>query len=118
MATPEQLAVWRRQYQEIHDSLGKISEQFTAWSEELALIEGENQSVEFRRCVLEIKIDLQDYREVMAQLPKVEEFTEEDIEIRSGKVFELFDAAWEVKALKSNLSQKFEKLRFLLKQSF
>ncbi len=46
MATPEELAVWRWQYQEIHDSLEKIGEQFTTWSEELARIEGENQSVE------------------------------------------------------------------------
>lgn len=116
MATPEELAVWRWQYQEIHDSLEKIGEQLTTWSEELARIEGENQSVEFQRCVVEIKTDLQHYREVMAQLPKVEEFTDEDVESRSGKVFELFDVVWEVKALKNDLSRKFEQLHFLLKQ--
>jgi hypothetical protein len=116
MPTPEELAVWRRQYQEIHDSLEKIGEQFTTWSEEFARIEGENHRVEFQCCVVEIKTDLQHYRELMAQLPTVEEFTDEDVESRSGKVFKLFDVVWEVKALKNDLSRKFEKLHSLLKE--
>ncbi len=67
--------------------------------------------------MVEIKTDLQHYREVMAQLPKVEEFTDEDVESRSGKVFELFDVVWEdAKVLKNDLSRKFEQLHFLLKQ--
>jgi hypothetical protein len=115
MAAPDQLAVWRRQYQEIHELMEKNREQFIAWSEEVAMIEGENQTGEFRRCVVEIKTDLQHYHEVMAQLPNVEEFTDENIERRSGKVFQLFDVVWEVNTLKADLSRKFEKLHLLLK---
>jgi hypothetical protein len=115
MATPDQLAAWRRHYQEIHELMEKNREQFIAWSEELAMIEGENQTGEFRHCVFEIITDLQHYHAVMAQLPNVEEFTDEHIERRSANVFQLFDVAWEVNTLKADLSRKFEKLHLLLK---
>jgi hypothetical protein len=85
MTNPNQVAVWRRQYEEIHESMIKIREQFMAWSEEVAMIKAENRTVEFRRCVAEIKKDLQRYREVMRQLPEVEEFSDEEVENMSGK---------------------------------
>ena len=76
---------------------------------------GRESDREFRRCLVEIKTDLQHYHEVMAQLPNVEEFTDQDIERRSAKVFQLFEVAWEVNTLKADLSRKFEKLHLLLK---
>ena len=37
--TPDQLALWRRTYEELHESVVKSREQFMAWSEEVALVE-------------------------------------------------------------------------------
>jgi hypothetical protein len=69
MATPDQLALWRIQYEELQASIVSKREQFMAWKEELAMLDMENQTVEFRRGVAEIKQDLQRYREVFKQLP-------------------------------------------------
>jgi hypothetical protein len=49
MATPDQMALWRIQYEELHASMVNKREQFMAWSEEVATVEGQNQTVEFRR---------------------------------------------------------------------
>ena len=103
MTNPEQIAVRRRQYEEIHESMIKSREQFMAWSEEVAKIAGENQSVELRRRVAEIKKDLQRYREVMRQLPKIEEFSDEEIENMSGKASQLLDVAGEVTTLHTHV---------------
>lgn len=103
MTNPEQVAVWRRQYEEIHESMIKSREQFMAWSEEVAKIAGENQSVEFRRRVAEIKKDLQRYRDVMRQLPKVEEFSDDEVENMSGKASQLLDVAGEVTTLHTHV---------------
>ena len=104
MTNPDQLAIWRRQYEEIHESMIKSREQFMAWSEEVAMIEGENPTVEFRRCVAEIKKDLKRYREIMRQLPtKVEEFSDEEVEKMSGKASQLLDVAKEVTALHTHV---------------
>jgi hypothetical protein len=104
MTSPDHLAIWRRQYEEIHESMIKSREQFMAWSEEIAMIIGENQTVEFRRCVAQIKKDLQRYREVMKQLPtKVEEFSDEEVETMSGKASQLLDVAGEVTTLHTHV---------------
>ena len=85
MVNVDELAGWRREFQDLYELMDKSCEQFAAWSEEVAMIEGENQSVEFRRGMAEVKKDLRRYREVMRQLPKVEEFSDEEVEKRSGK---------------------------------
>lgn len=104
MVNPDQVAAWRRQYEEIHESIIKVREQFIAWSKEVAMIKGENQqTVEFRRCVAEIKKDLQRYRELMRQLPKVEEFSDEEVEKMSGKASQLLDVAGEVTILHTHV---------------
>ena len=106
MTTPDQMAVWRRQYEEIHESMIKSREQFIAWSEEVAMIKGENQTVEFRRCVAEIKKELQRYREVMRRLPKIEEFSDEEVETMSGKASQLLDVAAEVTLLHTQVRRQ------------
>jgi hypothetical protein len=106
MTTPDQLAVWRGQYEEIHESMIKSREQFMAWSEEVAMIDAENQTVEFRRCVAEIKKDLQRYRELMRQLPKIEEFSDEEVEEMSGKASQLLDVAGEVTTLHTHVRRQ------------
>jgi len=47
MATPDQLALWRIQYEELHKSMEKSREHFMACSEEVALVEAQNQTAEF-----------------------------------------------------------------------
>ena len=54
MATGK-LALWRLQYEELHALMVNTREQFMAWSEDLADLEVQNQTVEFRRCVAEIR---------------------------------------------------------------
>jgi hypothetical protein len=51
--------------------------------------------------VADIKKDLQRYREVMRQLPKVEEFSDEEVEKMSGKASQLLDVAGEVTTLQT-----------------
>jgi hypothetical protein len=80
MATPDQLALWRRTYEELHESMVKSREQFMASSEEVALVEAQNQTVEFLGCLLEIKQDLQRYGEVLKKLPKTEDLSDEELE--------------------------------------
>jgi phage shock protein A len=91
MATPDQLRLWRIQYEELHKSMEKSREQFMAWSEEVAMVEGQNQTVDFRRCVAEIKQDIQRYRSIVKKLSKAAEFTDEEVENRSGNVSQLLD---------------------------
>jgi hypothetical protein len=116
MATADQLALWRIQYEELYKLMGKSREQFMGWSEEVAMIEGQNQTVEFRRCVAEIKQDLQRYRSIVNKLPKAAEFTDEEVENRSGNVSQLLDVVSDVIALEDQLPRKVEKLHFMLKQ--
>jgi hypothetical protein len=40
-----------------------------AWSKDLAELELQNQTVEFRRCLAEIKRNLQSYQETIEKLP-------------------------------------------------
>lgn len=42
-ATPDQLRLWRIQYEELHKLMEKSREQFAAWSEEVAMVEGQNK---------------------------------------------------------------------------
>ena len=49
----------------------------------------------------DIKKDLQRYREVMRQLPNVEEFSDEEVEKMSGKASQLLDVAGEVTTLQT-----------------
>jgi hypothetical protein len=117
MATPDQLAVWRRTYEELHESMVKSREQFMAWSEEVALVEAQNQTMEFRGCVLEIKQDLQRYGEVLKKLPKIQDLSDEEVEKNDGKAGQLLDVVQEVTALQINLPRKVEKLHFMLKST-
>jgi hypothetical protein len=117
MATPDQLAVWRRTYEELHESMVKSREQFMAWSEEVALVEAQNQTMEFRGCVLEIKQDLQRYGEVLNKLPKIQDLSDEEVEKNDGKAGQLLDVVQEVTALQINLPRKVEKLHFMLKST-
>ena len=55
MATPGKLALWRLQYEELHALMVNTREQFMAWSEDLADLEVQNETVEFWRCVAEIR---------------------------------------------------------------
>jgi hypothetical protein len=116
MATPDQLALWRIQYEELHKSVETKREQFIAWSEELTMVEGRNETVEFRRCVAEIRQDLQRSREIMKKFPEAAEFADEEIENRSGKVSQLLDVASDVIVLEGQVPRKVEKLHFMLKR--
>jgi hypothetical protein len=116
MATPDELALWRRHFQELYESLINSREHFMAWSEELAMVEGENQTVDSQHCVDEIKTHLQRYREVMQQLPKLEEFTDQEVDKKTGRISQLLDISAEVTILKTDLPRQIKKLHLMLKQ--
>lgn len=94
----------------------KSREQFMAWSEEVAMVEGQNQTVEFRRCVAEIKQDIQRYQAIAKNLPQATEFTDEEVENRSGNVSQLLNVVSDVITLEGQLTRKVEKLHFMLKR--
>jgi hypothetical protein len=80
------------------------------------VLDMENQTVEFRPGVAEIKQDLQRYREVIKKLSKTAEFTDEEVGNTTGNVSELLDVVSDVITLETQLPRKFEKLYFMLKQ--
>ena len=116
MATPEELDGWRRDLQQLHTHLLNSREQFTAWKEDLDVTQGVVETDEFQNYVTEVKIDLQQGRQLLAQLPNVEEFTEEEIEKKIGKVGQLLNIGEQVTTLQTQLPRKMEKLQFLAKQ--
>jgi hypothetical protein len=116
MATLEEMDRWRRDLQQLHTLLLDTREQFTAWKEELDITQGVVETDEFQNYVTEIKIDLQQGRQLLAQLPNVEEFTEEEIEKKIGKVGQLLNIGEQVTTLQTQLPRKMEKLQFLAKQ--
>jgi hypothetical protein len=112
MATPDEMDRWRRDLQQLHTYLLNTRVQFTAWTEELDMTEGALETGEFRDCVTEIKLDLQQYRQLMTQLPKVEEFTDEEVEKRIGKAGQLLNIGNQVSTLEIHVPRKLEKLQF------
>ncbi len=72
--------------------------------------------MDFRRCVTEIKRALQRYRSIVNKLPKTAEFTDEEVEIRSGNVSQLLDVVSAVITLEGQLTRKVEKLHFMIKR--
>jgi hypothetical protein len=79
-------------------------------------VEGQNETVEFRRCVAEIKQDLQRYRAIVKKLPNTAQFTDEEVENRSGNVSQLLNVVSDVITLEGQLTRKVEKLHFMLKR--
>ena len=92
-------------------------EEFEARFEETALLEAEikTESEELRTCVNDIKKDRERYRQLLTQIPDVEDFSEQEIENRTGKASQLLDIAGEITIMGTHLPRKVEKLRFLLK---
>jgi hypothetical protein len=118
MPDPNTLERWKRDLQQVYDSLLKgAGEQFEAWFEEAAMIEAEigDETEELRQCVADIKGDRHRYRQLLKLIPKVTEFSEEEIEKRTGKASQLLDIAGEITVMEIHLPRKVEKLRFLLK---
>ena len=106
----------RREFQNLYDSLVNSREQFSAWFEETALIEAgaETKTGEFLDCVADFKKDQQRYRQIIKQLPNVAEFSEEELDKRSGKANRLLNIAGEITLMKTYFPRKIDRLRFLL----
>ena len=106
----------RRDFQNLYDSIMRgAGEEFEAWFEEAAMLEAEIETEEYRNCVADIKRDKQRYRQLIKQLPKVEDFSAEEIEYRTGKASQLLDVTGEIMLMKIHLPRKVERLTFLLK---
>jgi septal ring factor EnvC (AmiA/AmiB activator) len=117
MATPENLVRWRNEFRQVHETIERDREEFEAWFEETALLEAEIkvESEELRQTVTDIKNDRHQYRELLKQLPNVDDFSDEEVEKRSGKASALLDIASKIAIMKVHVPRKVEKLRFLLK---
>ena len=87
-----------------------------SWSEDLALLEVQNQTVEFRRCVAEIKRTLRHYRKTIKKLPAAASQTTKS-KNTVGNVSQLLNVVSEVIRLETHVSRVMEKLRFLLKRA-
>jgi hypothetical protein len=106
----------RREFQTLYDSLVNSREQFSAWFDEAKLIESgaETKTDEFLERVADIEKDRQRYQQIIKQLPNVAEFSEEELEERSGKADQLLRLAGEFMLIRTYLSRKIDRLRFLL----
>jgi septal ring factor EnvC (AmiA/AmiB activator) len=119
MATAENLVRWRNEFRQVHKIIEKDREEFEAWFEETALLEAEIkiETEELRQTVTDIKNDRQQYSELLKQIPNVDDFSDEEVEKRSGKASALLHIAGEIAIMKIHVPRKVEKLRFLLKHS-
>ena len=106
----------RREFQTLYDSLVNSSAQFSTWFKEADLIESaaENKTDEFLTRVADIEKDRQRYQQIIMQLPNVVEFSEEELEKRTGKADQLLRLAGEFLLMRTYLSRKIDHLRFLL----
>ena len=106
----------RREFQTLYDSLVNSSAQFSTWFKEAELIESaaENKTDEFLKRVADIQQDRQRYQQIITQLPNVVEFSEEELEKRTGKADQLLRLAGEFMLIRTYLSRKIDHLRFLL----
>jgi prophage DNA circulation protein len=116
MATPGKWRFGGSSMKSLHTLMVTTRAQFMAWSEDLAALELQNQTVEFRRCIAEIRRNLQHFRETINKLPTTAAFTDEEVENTSGNVSKLLAVVSEVIRLKTHVLRKLEKLRFLLKR--
>jgi hypothetical protein len=100
----------------VYDSLMNSQAQVHAWFEEATLVvaDAPTKTEELLDCAADIKQDWKRYWEIMNQLPNVGEFSEEELETRSGKADQLFYLSWEVMLIKTHFPCKIDKLRFLL----
>jgi predicted nucleic acid-binding Zn-ribbon protein len=117
MVTPENLVRLRNDFRQLHETIERDREEFEAWFEETALLEAEikGESEELRHTVADINNDRQRYRELLKQIPNVDDFSDEEVEKRSGKASALLDIAGKIAIMKVHVPRKVEKLRFLLK---
>ena len=117
MVEPNQLKEWRRELQELHESIVKGRDQFEAWFEETALIEADIdiETDDLRQCIVDIKKDKQRYREILCQIPEPAELSAEEVHKRNGKASTLLDLAAEIAVMEIHLPRKIEKMCFLLK---
>jgi hypothetical protein len=118
MATPENLVRWRNEFRQLHETIERGREEFEAWFEETALLEAEIEigTEELRQIVTDIKKDRQQYRELLTQIPNVDDFSDEEVEKRSGKASLLLDIASQIGKMEFHLPRKVEKLRFLVEK--
>jgi septal ring factor EnvC (AmiA/AmiB activator) len=117
MASPDNLVRWRNDFRQVHETIETGRAEFEAWFKETALLEAEIKvkTEEIRQMVTDIKKDRQQYRKLLKQIPNVDDFSDEEVEKRSGKASALLDIAREIAIMKIHVPRKVEKLRFLLK---
>jgi hypothetical protein len=117
MVTPDNLVRWRNDFRQLYETIERGREEFEAWFEETAMLEAEIkvETEELRQTVTEIKNDRQRYRELLKQIPNVDDFSDEEVEKRSGKASALLDIAGEIAIMKIHVPRKVKKLRVLLK---
>jgi hypothetical protein len=108
----------RREFQTLYDSIASTHsrEQFSTWFKEAMLIESgaKTKSDEFLNYVADIEKDRQRYQQIIEQLPNVADFSEEELEKRTGKADRLLRLAGEFLLIRTYLSRKIDRLRFLL----
>ena len=108
----------RREFQTLYDSIASTHsrEQFSTWFKEAKLIESgaKTKSDEFLNYVADIEKDRQRYQQIIEQLPNVADFSEEELEKRTGKADRLLRLAGEFLLIRTYLSRKIDRLRFLL----
>ena len=119
MVTPENLARLRNDFRQVHETIEKGREEFEAWFQETAMLEAEIkvETEEIRQTVTDIKNDRQQYRKLLKQIPNVDDFSDQEVERRSGKASALLEIAAKIAIMKVHVPRKVEKLRFLLKHA-
>jgi hypothetical protein len=113
MASVENLIRWRQELKQLSDTILNVREEFRSRFEQANKYRADGD--EAKKCLQDIKNDERRYWQLIAQLPSVEDFTDEEVEKRNKRASTFLDIAAEIAALHVWVERKVEKLEFLSK---
>jgi hypothetical protein len=113
MASVENLIRWRQELKQLSDTIMNVREEFRARFEQANKYRADGD--EAKKCLQDIKNDERRYWQLIAQLPSVEDFTDEEVEKRNKRASTFLDIAAEIASLHVWVERKVEKLEFLSK---
>ena len=109
MANHELVEARRAQFREVYDSILATQKQFSGWFQQAKKVRPRNKDM--WQLINEIHIDEWCYQRCVSDLPKVEHFTPDEIENRTGAVSRLCEIGEEIIRLGTTLEMKLSRLR-------
>jgi hypothetical protein len=117
MVTPENLVRLRNDFRQVHETIERDREELRLGLKRRHCSRRKSK-LNPRSCVKPSRTSKtigNQYRKLLKQIPNVDDFSDEEVEKRSGKASALLDIASKIAIMKVHVPRKVEKLRSLLK---